>query len=540
LLGFSLALLWTLSSPWASPGTGAARADSPGTATISATQMKDYLSFIASDEMEGRATPSRGLDTTAKFIATMLARWGVKPAGDDGTYFQKIAMSAKRPVSEGASATFSGHKLTYGEDYFTRSTSSAGSASGPLVYAGDGWMVKAQNRDAFRGLDVKGKIVVVNLGTGRGFGRLQGKSGVDYADAATNAQSKGAVGLLFLAGDNTNWAALQKANDQVRFGVDRFAENPGAPEAGLPTLILKRSAASQLFAGERTEADDLFKAFLAGKPVDGFDLKPDKQFTFTTAVETVKATSQNVVGVVEGSDPALKSEYVGLSAHYDHLGVTETPVNGDRVYNGADDDGSGIVAVLSVAEAASHAARRPKRSLLFIWHMGEERGLWGSRYFTMFPTVPLKRVSALINIDMIGRSRHDGDDSPANRELTGPNAIYVIGATMMSTELDNLCRKVNDKYLKLAYDFKYDDPKDPNRFFYRSDHINYARQGIPILFFFDGVHEDYHRLGDEVSKIDFDKMEHVTRTIYQTLWELASLHERLKLDKPTPSQLRPQ
>lgn len=535
-IGFAIAC--ALSSSGAAFARGAAT-ESPGTATISAAQMRDYLTFIASDEMEGRATPSRGLDTAAKFIATMLSRWGVKPGGDDGTYFQKIAMSARRISPEGASAAVTGRKLVYGEDYYTRSSSSAGTVTGTLVYAGDGWMVKATGADAFKGVDVKGKIVVINMAGGRRAGRLQGKSGEDWADPETYAKSRGAVGVLYLAAENSNWAMLRRLNDQVRFGVDKFEDNPSAPDAGMPTLVLKSSTAAQIFAGEASEASELYKSFAAGKSASAFDLKPEKTFAFTTTVETVHAMSQNVVGIVEGSDPALKSEYVGVSAHYDHIGVTETPVNGDRVYNGADDDGSGTVGVLSIAEAASRAARHPKRSLLFIWHMGEERGLWGSRYFTMFPTVPLKQVSSLINIDMIGRSRKDGDTNPANKELTGPNAIYVIGATMMSSELDSLCRKVNDNYLKLGYDFKYDDPKDPNGFFFRSDHVNYARQGIPILFYFDGVHEDYHRLGDEVSKIDFDKMEHVTRTIYQTLWELANLHERVKLDKPTPPQLKP-
>jgi Zn-dependent M28 family amino/carboxypeptidase len=148
-------------------------------------------------------------------------------------------------------------------------------------------------------------------------------------------------------------------------------------------------------------------------------------------------------------------------------------------------------------------------------------------------------MDALINIDMIGRSSVPGNANPANKNLTGPNEIYVIGATVMSSELNRICRAVNDNYLKLTYNYKYDDPKDPEQIFFRSDHFNYAKQGIPILFYFDGVHEDYHRPTDKVDKIDFGKMERVTRTIYQTLWELASLRDRPKVDKPLPPQLRP-
>jgi len=514
----------------------APKAEAPGTATISAAQMRDYLTFIASDELEGRSTPSRGFDTAARFIATLLSRWGVKPGGDDGSYFQKIAMSAREPKPDGSMATLDGRKLVYGEDYFVRNSSSAGSASGPMVYAGDGWMIKSQDLDAFRGLDVKGKIVVVTLPAGRGFRRLQGQAGVDYADPATNAQAHGAAGLIFLAADNAPWAALRRQNDAVRYVVDRFVE--GGAEGGVPTVTVRGTVAKALFSGEKAESSAIFAAAAAGMPLDGFELSTAKQVAFTTAVETVHAAGENVIGVVEGSDPVLKTEYVGVSGHLDHLGIADPPINGDRIYNGADDDGSGTTAVLAIAEALSHAPRRPKRSVALIWHMGEERGLLGSRYFTSYPTLPLKQFDAELNIDMIGRSRKDGDTNPANRELTGPNAIYVIGATMMSTELDALTRRVNANYLNLAYDYKYDDPKDPNQFFFRSDHVNYARQGIPILFFFDGVHEDYHRVTDEVSKIDFDKMQRVTRTIYQTLWEIASMHDRLKVDKPTPPQLR--
>ena len=163
--------------------------------------------------------------------------------------------------------------------------------------------------------------------------------------------------------------------------------------------------------------------------------------------------------------------------------------------------------------------------------------MWGSRYFTEYPTVPLNKIVAQLNIDMIGRSRKEGDTNFKNKELTGPDAIYVIGSTMMSTELGDVLNTVNKSFLNLAFDTKYDDPKDPNRFFFRSDHYNYARKGIPIIFFFDGTHEDYHRPGDTADKIDYQKMEKVTRTIYMTAWEVANRPARLKVDKPLPSQL---
>jgi Zn-dependent M28 family amino/carboxypeptidase len=267
-----------------------------------------------------------------------------------------------------------------------------------------------------------------------------------------------------------------------------------------------------------------------------FELNPEKKLSITVRKESSGTSTQNVVAVFEGSDPVLKNEYVALGAHYDHVGVGAA-VNGDAIYNGADDDGSGTTAMLAMAEALAHTTSRPKRSILFVWHSGEEKGLWGSRYFTEYPTVPLDKIVTQINMDMIGRSKVEGDTQPRNGALSGPNQIYVIGSKMMSTELGELTEAVNRQYLNLTYDYRYDDPADPNRFFFRSDHYNYARKGIPIVFFFDGEHVDYHRPGDSADKIDYQKMEKVTRTIYMTMWEIANRPTRPVVDKQLPRQM---
>jgi Zn-dependent M28 family amino/carboxypeptidase len=251
--------------------------------------------------------------------------------------------------------------------------------------------------------------------------------------------------------------------------------------------------------------------------------------TVDATISTV--TTQNVVAVLEGGDPALKNEYVALGAHYDHVGVGRAVAN-DRIYNGADDDGSGTVALIEIAEAFARTAPRQKRSILFVWHAGEEKGLWGSNYFVEHPTVPLGQIIAQLNIDMIGRSRREGDTNPRNAELSGPDEVYVIGSKMMSTELGELSERVNAGYLNLRFNYKYDDPADPNRFFYRSDHYNYAKKGIPIIFYFDGTHEDYHRPSDEPDKIDYLKLEKVTRTIYATARELSNLPVRPNVERP--------
>jgi Zn-dependent M28 family amino/carboxypeptidase len=210
----------------------------------------------------------------------------------------------------------------------------------------------------------------------------------------------------------------------------------------------------------------------------------------------------------------------------------------DKIWNGADDDGSGTVAVLSIAEAFAKGAQKPKRSMLFIWHAGEEKGLWGSEYFTDNPTVPIGSIITELNIDMIGRYQNPGDENhPQNKNLPRPNEVFSIGSKMMSTELGQIAEEVNNSFLKLSYNYKYDDPNDEERFFYRSDHFNYARKGVPIIFFMDGSHADYHQPSDSVEKINFEEMAKVTKTIFATGWELANRATRPKVDKPLPASV---
>jgi hypothetical protein len=537
-------------TPAATPAT---IASARGVETISAAQLKNYLYFIASDEMEGRDTPSRGLDTTAKFIAMNLERWGFKPAGDDDTFFQHITL--RRDILDAAHsvAEINGQKFSYGEDFLPNAI--GGTLTAPLVYVGHGWVVKSKNIDAYKGVDVKDKIVVV-FGDGMPHGvtraDLTGKMGEDWISPALYAQQHGAKGVLAIAdyGMLLRWDQTRQrlsGGPPPRAQVEKFM--PQASPA-VPVVWLSPKMATALFQGEKYSVSALM-AFGSGvepasvsapngPPVTvtlPFELNAGKNATLTIAAKNEKPMTQNVVAVWEGSDPVLKSEYVAVGAHYDHIGIC-APGTADPICNGADDDGSGTTALLGMAEAISHAKERPKRSVLFVWHCGEEKGLWGSRYFTDYPTIPLDRIVTQLNIDMIGRSKKAGDTNALNANLSGPNQIYVIGSTMMSTELGKLSETVNKSYLNLHYDLRYDDPADPNHFFSRSDHYNYARKGIPIIFFFDGVHEDYHRPGDEPQKIDYEKMEKVARTIYMTLWEVANLPVRPKVDKPLPAQLQ--
>lgn len=229
--------------------------------------------------------------------------------------------------------------------------------------------------------------------------------------------------------------------------------------------------------------------------------------------------SENIWTFIEGSE--FPNEIVVVSAHYDHVGVKN-----EEVYNGADDDGSGTVALLEIAQAFQQAKKDgngPKRSILILHVTGEEHGLHGSRYYSEYPLFPLKNTVADVNIDMIGRRDDFHKDSN--------NYVYVIGSDYLSTDLYNICEDVNKKYINLALDYKYNDRNDPNRFYYRSDHYNFAKNGIPSVFFFNGTHADYHKPTDKVDKIEFDALAKRTQLAFVVAWEIANREKRLVVDK---------
>jgi Zn-dependent M28 family amino/carboxypeptidase len=292
-----------------------------------------------------------------------------------------------------------------------------------------------------------------------------------------------------------------------------------------------------LFQVEKFSGSNLFAKAVSGEPLESFSLKPEKRVGVSVVVKSDTVYTQNVVGVLEGSDPVLKNEYVAVGAHYDHVGMNPFAIGPDKIYNGADDDGSGTVAVMSIAEAFAKGPK-PKRSMLFIWHAGEEKGLWGSEYYVNHPTVPISSIVTGLNIDMIGRAQSAADIANAkNKNLPKNNEVFLIGSKMMSTELGEVSESVNKSFLNMSFNYKYDDPNDPEQYFYRSDHFNYAKKGIPIIFYMDGDHDDYHQLSDSVEKIDFENLEKIARTVMATGWELANRPTRVKVDKPLPANV---
>jgi hypothetical protein len=543
--------------------TAAERGAPRGASDITAAQLKEYLTFISSDEMEGRDTPSRGLDITAQFLAVQLARAGAEPGGDNGTYFQRIALTTRKvdpakttvTLTTGSSGATGSNATTgssakprgfnYGDEFLAAAV--AGVAEGGLIYVGHGYVVKEKNLDAYKGLDVTGKILVAHSGYPNGLSRndVRGPSGEKWESPVTYAAKHGGKGVIYIPSFDS-LARWDRTRDEASGrGTTRMesaaSTRPKEPE--VPSITASPEMLAAIFEDEKIPAREIFRRAQTNDPAEGFALSAAKQVRF--AVETISAatSTQNVVAIVRGGDPKLKDEYVAIGAHYDHVGVSnkgrDEPAEPgvDVIYNGADDDGSGTTALLAMAEAAAHLKPRPKRSLLFVWHAGEEHGLWGSAYYTQHPTVPLDHIVAQLNVDMIGRSRAANDNNPENKLLTGPNEVYVIGSKMMSSSLAEVSEQVNAGYLKVSFNYHYDDPDDASRLFFRSDHYNYAKKGIPIIFYFSGLHEDYHQPSDSVEKIDFTKMERVTRTIYATALALAESSSRPKVDRTLPRQL---
>ncbi len=521
---------------------GAAQGDRFGNADyITVDQLRDYLAFVASDEMQGRDTPSPGLKIVAKFLATNLSRWGLEPAGDDGTFIQNIELNRSAIDPAGTSVQFGGRSFAYGEDFLAGTQ--AGSATGGIAYAGHGWVIPPKEINPYEGLDVEGKFVVVagGLPPDVTFMELrQGTRGVDFIMPQTYLQEHGALGIIQIPDFRTlsRWeASMERSLERGSVEVAAFSGDEEEGDAGtFLTIIPSLSMLEALFRGEQMSASRVFAASGGGENMgEPFEFDADKTITVEVATDVETTHTQNVVAIQRGSDPELSDHYVAIGAHYDHVGVG-TPVDGDAIYNGADDDGSGTVALLAMAEAFAKGPA-PQRSIIFVWHAGEEKGLWGARYFNENLPVPADNIVSQLNIDMIGRSKSEGDTHRANADLSGPNEVYLIGPKVMSDELGEIAESVNDSYLQLDFNYKYDAVDHPTRFFFRSDHVTYAQNGIPIIFFFTGTHEDYHRPSDEIDKIDFEKMEKISRTIYALAWALAHGEGRPAINENLPPEL---
>ena len=482
-------------------------------ASLAPEALREWLTVLSSDEMEGRATFSPGLDKAAAYISDRLREAGVKPAGDEGSYLQRVGVQTVQVTNQstltievnGQSRVFkNGDGVAFPANVGAKRTFSLTN----IEFVGYGLNLGAVHND-YAGRNVRGKAVVW-----LGFSAPASTRGTS-ASRLLGSRSSTAIDEM-----NAAAALSPETEGQVGAGVSSFTTTQRLDLPKAPAVMLSDEVLQFLFSASGLDYANLKAKAEQGEALPAATLKGAKLTFNLDADYRVLATrmTQNVVGIIEGRDPQLKSTYVAFGAHYDHLGTNQNipgTATVDRIYNGADDDGSGSTALIGMANAFM-AAPKPRRSLMFAWHAGEERGLWGSEYLADHPPVPIDRIVAQLNIDMIGRNRDNKDSEE--------NTVYAVGADRISTELHNILIDTNNRQARpLMLDFEMNDPADPERIYFRSDHFSYAAKGIPIIFFFTGLHPDYHQVTDSVEKIHFQKMSHIARLVYDIGRRLADL-----------------
>ena len=529
-------------------------------AGVTEADLRLRLGIVAHDSMLGREAGELGNVKGTDYIAAELARLGLEPAGDNGTFFQAVPLVRTGPRTDGFLRA-AGRELRLGDDYVYLGelgdlpvARTAEFQGVPAVYGGrvgDTVSVIPPSQAA-------GKVVVLGAPLGPG-----GKP-IFRFDGRAIQRFQGAKVVAFAVLD----LAPAELREFLTAPQSTLAGEEEEPEASTGPLMMfvTGDAAGALLGRPITAA----LPGSAGAPVDA---------RLGIARTPVATPARNVVAIVRGSDPALRNTYVAIGAHNDHVGMAKQPVDHDSlrafnrvmrpqgaenqpgeptaaeaariraildtlrrtrparrdsVYNGADDDGSGTVAVLEAAEALARATAKPKRSVLFVWHTAEELGLLGATWFTDHPTVPRDSIVAQLNIDMIGRG------GPGDLAGGGPGYLQLIGSRRLSSQLGDLVEAVNrEGGHGFNFDYQYDAVGHPQQFYCRSDHYAYARYGIPITFFSTGSHTDYHQLTDEVEYIDFRKLEAVTRLIHDIAARLADSPTRPALDGPKPDPEAP-
>lgn len=497
---------------------------------IKAEHLKKHLSIIASDEMEGRETGTEGQRKAAAYIESIFKTAGLTQAKGLKGYQQYYPLY-KDSITD-IDFSFNKKEAAYGTDYISPvNTNEKGKFKAKkIVFAGYGIEDEAYND--YAGLDVKGKIVAFVLGEPKKDGKYYlGNAGTRGSEWTYPGQSKkialaaqkGAVGVIII---NPYMASFsQRMTDGSKTTNAYFPRE--SSDKKLNHVILSHAYAKTVLGDKAETLIETAKSNNAFAAADHFEIKQKVGYELEKNRETIMAS--NVLGIIEGSDK--KDEYVMVTAHYDHLGIR----NG-VVYNGADDDGSGTVSIMQIGEAFAKAkaeGKGPRRTVVIMAVSGEEKGLWGSEYYSDHPVFPLEKTTVDLNIDMVGRvdTERMQDDSL--------NYVYVVGHNKLSSDLPVINEAANNKYTKLVLDYKFDDPKDPNRIYFRSDHYNFARKGVPVLFFYDGMlKSDYHKPTDDIEKIYFPLMEKRARMVFYTAWEMANRDAMLKRDIPLDGATR--
>jgi hypothetical protein len=492
--------------------------------TITQQDLREHLEVLASDAYEGRETGFKGQKMAAEYLRTQFAAMGIPPVPgweEKGLlapgYEQSFLVDLIKPG--GVQLEVDGKRGVYLEDHFYLSEHIHQDVDlTEVIFVGHGQVDK--QGDPYAGVTVKDKAVLVMAG------QAGGKKDEPGSGFFTNLSLRSMVAKK--AGARVMFYATPALSDLVKeFGhylggermeLKREQQNAEEGKNDLQVIIIDQATAERMLAKGGLRWKKAEKAVRKG----GVPLPCPVSLRLRPNITALQA--ENVLGYIEGTD--LKEELVVVTAHYDHIGT-----EGTEVYNGADDDGSGTVALLEMAQAFARAkadGHGPRRSVLFMPVSGEEKGLLGSEYYSDHPVFPLANTVADLNIDMIGRID--------TAHTASKPYVYIIGSDRLSTDLHRINEEANSTYVGLDLDYTFNATNDPNRFYYRSDHYNFARYGVPVIFYFSGVHEDYHQPGDEVQKILFDLLERRARLVFATAWELTNRTSRIVVDKPLPKE----
>ena len=479
-----LAVATPLAAQTAAPGAAAAAA------TIKPGDVAHRIGVIADDSMLGRDTPSKGLELTAKYIADQFKSFGLEPGGENGTWFQRYPITRRRMELDSSRVVFRVKNRSVTVPFaraarYVQGAVPESPVSGPAILVGG-----RVSPDDIERMALEGKVVLY-------VPDYSGQIPVNATQVGRAIRLAGPKAIVMLSNlDSVAFARRIPRTAPERTGLDLRLNTPVVVEVTEKAIPAVLEGAGVDLAAVRSATTPV------ARDLPGVGVRVDLKETVLS-----KLTAPNTVGILRGSDPALRDEYLVYSAHMDHIGIT--PGQPDSINNGADDDASGTVGVVELAEAFSRPGARPKRSIVFLTVSGEEKGLWGSRYYSEHPTVPLDRIVADLNIDMIGRNWAD--------------TIVAIGKE--HSDLGTTLERVNAEHPELRMT-AIDDRWPEERFYFRSDHYNFARKGVPILFFFNGVHPDYHQPSDEPAKIDAEKEARILKLLFYLGQEIASAPKR--------------
>jgi hypothetical protein len=506
-----------------------ADADNPNIHAVHRDSLKKHLYILASDSLEGRETGSPGIKKAAEYIVKEFKKYGIKPISTIGGYEQKVAFTwtSWKEIA----LKINGIEYKHLWDFIAVSAENNSIPelkSDQIMFLGYG--IDDPVYSDYSGVDTKNKVVLIYKGEPVRKDGTFWISGTSVPSEWNNnidkkaeaAYKHGAKLVLVIEDDIKKHLETNRRKilgNAMSLGLPDATPIPRANVIQISTNIAK-DIIGKSFKKLVKKRDKINKK---GKP-ENLVLNAPLEAKMEKNVKVLEGS--NILAYIEGEDEKLKNELVIVTAHYDHLGK-----KGDDVYNGADDNGSGTVTVMELVRVISRMKSEgmgARRSILLMLVTGEEKGLLGSEYYVNHPIFPLEQSIANVNIDMIGRVDE--------KHAANPEYIYVIGSDRLSTELHNINEEMNKRYTNLELDYTYNAESDPNRYYYRSDHYNFAERGIPAIFYFSGTHPDYHRPGDTVDKINFERMETIGKLVFHVIWDLANRDERIKVDVEVKSK----